>query len=139
MEIITNTSSNSFNFKSIFDINNFIKKSQTQMAFLLSDIVKNDIKIICETEIYYYNIIKQLWVKMNKNEYNTFITLFLDNSAEEVKKIIKDLPNNDEEDNQEKTNKYRTLIKQFDNKLFIETFSSAFSFLISLMSFISNS
>lgn len=113
--IIENFEIDSFKFKTIQEINEYRFKSITDQSNYFATVIFKYYKVISDDIIYYYNKKTKLWVEVSKDEYDSFVFDFLNNSAKKIKKILKKSENIDEQ--VEKA--IKELCIKFDQKTYI--------------------
>ncbi len=122
--IIENFEIQTLGFKSINQINEYRFKTITQQSDYFAKRIYKYFKVISDDIIYYYNKTSRLWLEIDKAEYETFVYHLLDNTATEIKAILRKTENID--DQVEKA--IKELCSSFDkdvyvNKLISRSFS----------------
>ena len=110
--IIENIEIKSLPFKNINDINKYRFLSKTSQSKFISEQLKNFIKIVDKTTVYYYNKNSKLWVEVDRNQYDAFVFDFYNNSASVIKSILRKTEDIDEQVEK----KIKDLCAQFDKK-----------------------
>jgi P4 family phage/plasmid primase-like protien len=95
--IIENFEIVSFGFKTIEQINDYRFKSITKQSDYFASVIFKYYKVISNDIIYYYSKSSKLWVEADKGEYDSFVYHFFDNTATEIKKILRKTDNIDEQ------------------------------------------
>ena len=78
----------SFEFKTIDNVYKFIKLSITQQSNFFSNFIKNNIRMISNDSLYYYNDIEKLWTNIDKIQFDSFVYNFFDNTTTKIKVIL---------------------------------------------------
>ena len=78
----------SFQFKTIDSVYKFIKLSITQQSNYFSNFIKNNIRMISNDSLYYYNDIEKLWTNIDKIQFDSFVYNFFDNTTTKIKVIL---------------------------------------------------
>lgn len=124
--IIKTCEKKSFGFKNINDVNEYRFRTKTDQSDLFAESICNHFKVISDDMIFYYNTDTKLWKEIKKSDFKSFVFGFYNNSAKEIKKILKDQDQIDGEVEK----KIKELIGSFDNKTFIDDiFTRSFSLL----------
>ena len=126
-QVINFVSVKHFPFATIEDATKFNNISRTSQGLTVAETVCGFIKIIDKHVMYYYNCDSKLWVKISVNEYENFVTDFLNNSAIHIKKLVKEYrqkarEEEDNEDDDANIKKFANLYKlceQFDKTAYI--------------------
>ena len=113
--IIDNFEITSFKFKSLKEINDYRFMTRTSQSKFFTTLIFSYYKVISNDIIYYYNANSKLWVEVDKNQYNSFVYSFFDNSIVDIKKVLKKVEDIDEQVEK----KIKELINSFDNKTYL--------------------
>ena len=114
ISIIDNVSKKSFNFKSIAEVNTYRFGTITDQSNYFTNFISNSFRVINENLIYYFNENSKLWENINLKQYETYTYDFFNNSAKEIKTLMRTQEMNDQDDK-----KIKELINSFDVKLYI--------------------
>ena len=117
--IIENFELESFKFKTIQEINEYRFKTITDQSNYFATQIFKYYKVISDDIIYYYNKNSKLWVEVSKDEYDSFVFDFFNNSSKKRKKILKKTENVDEQ--VEKA--IKELCSKFDQKTYLNDIS----------------
>ena len=110
--IIENIEIKSLPFENINDVNKYRFLSKTSQSKFISKQLKDFIKIVDKTTVYYYNKNTKLWVNVDEQVYINYMYDLFDETAKKIKKIKKA----DEEIDEEVIKYTNKLIELFDTK-----------------------
>jgi hypothetical protein len=118
--IIDNIEIKSLPFKNMNDVNKYRFLTKTSQSKYIAEQLKNFIKIVDKTTVYYYNKNTKLWVNVDEQVYVNFMYDLFDETAKKIKKIKE----NEEIDEEviKHTNKFIELYetrKLYEDKAFV--------------------
>lgn len=113
--IIDNFEITSFDFKNLQQINNYRFMTTTSQANYFAKLIFKYYKAISNDIIYYYNKNLKLWCEVDRNQYTSFVFNFFNNSITDIKKVLKNTIDIDEQVEK----KIKDMCSQFDKKSYL--------------------
>ena len=106
----------SFLFKTIDNVYQFTKLSITQQSNYFSNFIENNIRMISNDSLYYYNDIDKLWTSIDKIQFDSFVYNFFDNTTTKIKVL---LTNSKDEIDEYILKQIKTSCKLYDKTTYI--------------------